>query len=76
MCDFICVLNFVFGSIFRVCGSWLYISVYLKNSDALSCLVFGSYIGLSVWFVCSSHCNILYIVYRDGGVLVDCNLWM
>ena len=76
MCDFICVLNLVLGSAFSVCGSWLYTVVYLKNSDALSCLVFGLLIGFSGWLLRCGLCGILYIAYRDGGVLVDCSLWM
>ena len=76
MCDLICVLNFVFGSVFSVCGSWLYTIVYLKNSDALSCLVFGLYIGWSGWLLRCGLSGTLYIAYKDGGVLVDCSLWM
>ena len=66
MCDFICVLNLVLGSIFKFCGSWLYMSVYLKNNDPLSCLVFGLYIGVSCWMLRCGLCGILYMVYSDG----------
>ena len=74
ICDLICVLNLIFGSVFNVSGSWLYTSVYLKNNDPLSCLVLGLYIGVSGWMLRCGLCGILYIVYRDGGVLVDCSL--
>ena len=43
----ICVLNLVLGSVLSDCGRLLYTVVYLKNSDALSCLVLGLYSGFS-----------------------------
>ena len=67
----ICVLNLVLGSALSVCGRLLYTIVYLKNSDALSCLVLGLYIGFSGGLLRCGLSGILYIEYMDGGVFVD-----
>ena len=72
----ICVLNLVLGSILSDCGRLLYTFVYLKNSDVLSCLVFGLYNGCKGGLLRCGLCGILYIEYSDGGVFVDCSLCM
>ena len=70
----ICVLNFVLGSVLSNCGKLLYTVEYLKNSDVLSCFVFGLYSGFSGGLLRCGLCGILYIEYSDSGILVDCIL--
>ena len=48
----------------------------MKNRDDLSCFVFGLYSGLSGGVLRCGLCGMLYIVYSDCGVLVDCILCM
>ena len=76
MCVFICFLKLVLGSILSDCGRLLYIVEYLKNMDDFNCLVLGLYDGFNGGLLHCGLCGVLYIVYSDCGVLVDCILCM